>query len=29
MVEKVAIRNCPMLTQVPIVLIGSYIDGVV
>jgi flavin reductase (DIM6/NTAB) family NADH-FMN oxidoreductase RutF len=27
-VEKVAIRNYPMLTQVPIVLIGSYIDGV-
>ena len=28
MVEKIAIRNYPMLTQVPIVLIGSYVDGV-
>ena len=28
MVEKIAIRNYPMLTQVPIVLVGSYINGV-
>jgi len=28
MADKVAIRNYPMLTQCPIVLIGSYVDGV-
>ena len=28
MVEKIAIPNYPMLTQCPIVLIGSYVDGV-
>jgi flavin reductase (DIM6/NTAB) family NADH-FMN oxidoreductase RutF len=28
MVEKIAIRNYPMLSPVPIVLIGSYVGGV-
>ena len=28
MAEKIAIPNYPMFTQVPIVLIGSYVDGV-
>ena len=28
MAEKIVIPNYPMLTQVPIVLIGSSVDGV-